>query len=283
MYEARFLNTLTGRSFRFGYPYGTVFDISPLGGVTIDISTSQGFQQIGETVENRSVGGTPRQIKGVILGDANQAKHDMQQVFSPMATGKLFFNEKYYCDCVVKTTPSFGVKTKNAPFVIELYCGVSYWYDVNEHAYIVGGYTPAFRFPVNYATPHRFGVRNPSAFVNCYNGGVCNLPYTATFTALADVENYGIVNAVTLQELKINDTLHTGERTVVRRENGRLLVEKTVDGVTTDIFSALDEDSDLMVMAQGDNPIKATADSGAENLVVSVAFSDAFAGVYDGM
>lgn len=283
MYEARFLNTSTGRSFRFGFPYGTVFDIDPLDGVGVDISTSQGFQQVGVTVEGKSVGGTQRQIKGQIIGPANIVKRDMMQVFSPMASGKLFFNEKYYCDAVVKTTPSFGAGRRDVPFVVELYCPVAYWYDVSEHGYIVGGYTPAFRFPVNYAKPHRFGIRNPSAFINCYNGGVAALPYTATFTALADVENYGIVNAVTLQELKINDTLHTGERTVVRRDNGRLIVEKTIDGVTTDIFSALDEDSNLMTMQPGNNPVKVMADSGADSLVVSVAFSDAFAGVYDGM
>lgn len=283
MYNARFLNTETGRSFQFGYQYGTIFDIDPLDGVEVDISTSQGFQQTGVTVENRSVGGVQRQIKGVILGAANNAKNSMMNVFWPMATGRLFFNEKYYCDAVVKTAPAIGVKDTSPSFVITLFCHYPYWLDVNEHGYIAGGYTPAFRFPVNYGTPHRFGTRNPSAFVNCYNGGVVDLPYIATFTALAPVENYGIINAVTLEETKINGTLNIGEKTVIRRENGRLIVEKTVDGVTTDIFSALDEDSDLFVMRPGDNPIKATADSGADSLIVSIAFSDAFAGVYDGM
>lgn len=283
MYNARFLNTQTGKSFQFGYPYGTLFDIDPLDGLGIDISTSQGFQQTGVTVENRSVGGVERQIKGVILGKANSAKQNMMNVFWPMASGKLFFNEKYYCDAVVKTAPAIGVKDTSPNFVITLFCPYPYWLDVNEHGYIAGGYTPAFRFPVNYATPHRFGTKNPSAFVNCYNNGVVDLSYTATFTALATVENYGIINAVTLEEIKINDTLNIGEKTVIRRENGKLLVEKTVDGVTSDIFSALDEESDLFVMRPGDNPIKATADSGQADLVVSVAFSDAFAGVYDGM
>lgn len=283
VYNARFLNTQTGRSFQFGYNHGTLFDIDPLDGIEIDISTSQGFQQTGVTVENRSVGGVERQIKGVILGNAANAKNSMMNVFSPMATGKLFFNEKYYCDAVVKTAPAIGVKNTSPSFVITLFCAYPYWLNVIENGYVLGGYTKAFRFPINYATTHRFGTKNPSAFVDCHNNGVVDLPYTATFTALATVKNYGILNAKTFEETKINDTLSIGEKTVIRRENGRLVVKKTVNGKTTDIFSKLDEESDLFVMRPGENQLKATAESGQENLLVSISFSDAFAGVYDGM
>ena len=56
MYEARF-ETEDGRSFRFGYPYGSVFSIDPLSELDVALSTSQGFQQVGVTVESADVGG----------------------------------------------------------------------------------------------------------------------------------------------------------------------------------------------------------------------------------
>lgn len=278
MYNARFLSD-TGRQFRLGYEYGTIFDIDPLSGISTDISTSQGFQQNGETVESVSTGSIERQITGKILQNLSAVKTDMFRAFAPGVSGTLYFNERYTCRCVVKDSPEFGEGKNKETFALTLFCPNSYWLSVDGKSYILGGYTPAFRFPVNYANPHRFGVKNPTAFINCVNDGAAAVDFTARFTANSTVENYGIINAVTLEHLTINDTLEIGDETVVYRENGRLFVEKN----GKDIFSALDEDSNLFTVAPGDNPLKATATSGDQNLIVSVAFGDPYAGVYDGM
>ena len=87
------------------------------------------------------------------------------------------------------------------------------------------------------------------------------------------------MNAVTFEYIKIFDNLNIGDETVVYRKNGRLIVEKNGE----DIFSLLDEDSNLFSVNAGDNPLKATADSGDENLIVSVSFFEPYSGVYDGM
>lgn len=278
MYNARFLSD-TGRQFRLGYEYGNIFDIDPLSGVSADISTSQGFQQNGETVESVSTGGVERQITGKLLRNLAAQKTDMFRAFAPGAFGTLYFNERYTCRCVVKQSPQFGEGKSKETFVLTLFCPNSYWQSVDGKGYILGGYSPSFRFPVNYGTPHRFGVKKPTAFINCVNDGAVAVDFTAEFTASAPVTNYGIVNAVTLEEMKINDTLTTDDKTVVYRKNGKLYVEKNGE----DIFSALDEDSTLFLVNPGDNPFKATADSGAEGLIVSVSFNDPYAGVYDGM
>ena len=278
MYKARFVSG-AGRVFRFGYEYGTLFDISDLSGVGADVSMSQGFNQTGETVEGVSVGSLTRQITGSILSALSANKAAMMQAFAPGASGKLYFNDRYYADCVVKESPAFGEGQKAREFALTLLFPFPYWLGESGRSYILGGYTPAFRFPVNYAQPHRFGIKNPIAFVNCYNGGVVAVDFAVEFTAEAPVENYGIINAVTLEYLKINDSLNIGDKTTVYRKNGRLYVEKNGE----DIFSKLDEDSTLFTVVAGDNMLKATADSGADNLIVAVSFADAFSGVYDGM
>ena len=245
----------------------------------VNVSTSQGFNQTGETVEGVSVGSITRQISGKIIGVLSDVKQRMMSTIPPGDNGRLYFNDRYYCDCVVKASPAFGEGQKAREFLLELLFPFPYWLGVGGKAFILGGYTPAFRFPVNYGTPHRFGVKNPTAFINCVNDGAVAVDFTAEFTASAPVTNYGIINAVTLEEMKINDTLATDDKTVVYRKNGKLYVEKNGE----DIFSALDEDSTLFLVNPGDNPFKATADSGAENLTVAVSFSDTFPGVYDGM
>lgn len=278
MYNARFLSD-SGRKFRFGYEYGNIFDIDPLSGISADISTSQGFQQTGETVENTSTGGIERQIVGKLIRKINEQKYDMLKTFAPGMFGTLYFNERYTCRCVVKQSPQFGEGKNKETFVLTLFCPNSYWLSAEGKSYILGGYSPAFRFPVNYATPHRFGTKNPTAFINCVNDGAVSVDFTARFTADAPVENYGIMNAVTFEYIKIFDNLDIGDETVVYRKNGRLIVEKNGE----DIFSLLDEDSNLFSVNAGDNPLKATADSGDENLIVSVSFFEPYSGVYDGM
>lgn len=278
MYEARF-ETDNNKNFRFGYKYGTIFDISDLSGVTADISTSQGFAQIGESIENYSTGGITRQVNGKILSEIPKTKIDMMKIFGFGTTGKLFFNDRYFSKCMVKTTPQFGVGEKNNVFLLEFFFPYPYWQFYLNNSFVIGGFSPAFRFPVNYSTPHIFGIKNQDAFTNCENNGAVDVDFKAEFTASSAVKNYGIINALTLQTLKFNDTISLGEKLIIWRENGRLRVEK--NGV--DAFNLLDDSSDFFQMKTGDNIVRTNAESGVENLIVSIEFSDTYSGVFDGM
>ena len=101
------------------------------------------------------------------------------------------------------------------------------------------------------------------------------------FYAEAKVVNYGIVNAYTFEYLKILDTLEIGEEVNVYRDNGVLRVEKTIGNNTTSIFSKLDEDSTLLYMPIGENPINATADSGLDSLITLISFNNSFSEVHE--
>lgn len=280
-YNARFERD-DGKSFYFGYEYGAVFDISPLSELDVTVSTSQGFQQVGTTIENRSIGGVNRKISGVLLGDANDSKRRMLNIFAPFSSGKLIFNDKYYCNAVVKKTPYIATRSKDCEFTLQLYCASPYWLDMAESGYVLGGYTPAFHFPVNYATPHIFGIKNPNAFTNCKNTGDVDTLFAVEFSAESSVSNYGITNVYTLETMRFNDTLEYGERLRAYRIGGRLYVEKETESGTVDAFETLDESSNLFYIHPGDNIIKPDGDD-ATNLIVSVKFNAAYPGVYNGM
>ena len=282
MYSAR-IETDSGQIFNFGYDYGTVFDIDPLTGVDVDISTSQGFQQVGETVESQSVGGITRSIKGTIIKDARQTAAKMLKILLPFTAGRLYFkngNEEYFCYITIKKTPVIltDETSKITRFSLQVYCHNPFWLGTTEKAYIIGGYTPAFQFPVIYDT-HTFGELQSDAFVDCYNNGVAQTEFNIKFAALYTVTNYGVIDVVTLEELYFNDTLELGEIVNVYRKNGRLYAEKTVGGVTTDIFSKLADDSNLLYLKTGSNVLKATATDGLSGLQVSVSFYEGQAGV----
>ena len=126
MYKARYVSS-GGQEFSFSYDNGVIFDIAPLSGVPGTVNTSQGYEQVGETYTSVTIGGLQRTINGKILRNVGAIKKTLSNVFIPQSTGKLYFNEDYYCDCVVKTTPEYGVGQNYRNFYIELYCPYPYW------------------------------------------------------------------------------------------------------------------------------------------------------------
>lgn len=274
MYNAR-IETTAGAVIRLGYKHGIIFDISPLSGVDVTLATSQGFQQIGETVENQSVKGVSRTIRGTFLGPEPQKQARALLRALPMfASGRLVYDDRYFCNVYVQKTPYVTKVGDKYTFSMMLYCDTPYWLDMQASSYVLGGYTAAFSFPVAYDV-HIFGTKNDSAFTNCINTGAVDVPMTVRFVSSAETEGFGLININTLEELKLNMTLHVGETVTVSREGGRLQVMRGEE----DVFSALDENSDLYWIHPGDNVLRMTADSGLESLQASLSYNAAEIGV----
>lgn len=281
MYDARIV-TDDGKSFGFGYKYGSVFDISPLSGTDVNIATSQGFQQIGVTVENQSVGGISRTIKGVFIDRKQTAvMQSMLEALPVFTTGRLYVNDEYYTEIVFKKTPVITRKqNKKVTFSMMVFCKDPFWHKVETSAYNIGDYIPMFEFPVLY-DDHIFAQKNPSSFVNCYNKGSVKVPFKVRFTSDATVTNPSVINADTLEYIKINRDILLGDVIEVYRENGRLHVDLTRNGVKSDIFADLDENSNLYWIYAGQNIIRLDADDNLQSLVGVVSFSPAYMGVID--
>lgn len=161
-----------------------------------------------------------------------------------------------------------------------LFCPKPFWYSLTAASYTLGGFTAAFRFPVNYAQPHRFGIRQPNTFVNCRNSGALPVPFTATLRTDASVVNPCILNVITGERIRILTTL-TQEQTIeiYRTTTDQLAVKRTEHQVEENIFALLDEDSDLVELAPGDNPLKTEADSNVDNLQATVTFYQMYSGI----
>ena len=82
------------------------------------------------------------------------------------------------------------------------------------------------------------------------------------------------------QSIRILTTLTPGQVIeIYRTTTDKLAVKRTEDGTEENIFSLLDEDSDLLELAPGDNLLKATADSGETSLQVTVRFYPMVSGI----
>lgn len=271
MYYSTFKIDGLSRETDLGVDYDTIFDIDPLTGVDVDLATSQGYQQIGETVEGQSVGGINRTVKGVFYGP-NAKVNNVQAQASIMlqglplfSTGKLYyypntnrsFTDSYFCNIYVKKTPQiYTDKNGITRFSILLYCPTPFWYKSWIRAYSL----------------------TKNSVTNCKNEGVAQNEFTITFRTTSTVHNFKITNKDTGQYLALNTRLNPNERIEVYRKGGRLYVEKKYVNTTEDVFAGLDEGSNLFEMKTGNNNLELTTTESA-NITATVEFYEPYMGV----
>lgn len=276
MYKLRYVSDNGGEivlDFDHGYIINTVDGVT---GRTVKLQTAQGFEQIGDTVTSMSLGGQILTIKGRIPLQNISAKRAMLRIFQPLSHGRLYWEDKYYIDVFVKDSPQIS-QERHSTFLLGLYAPYPYWQKVNQSRYELGGLTAEFMFPLNYATPHRFGSTTIETQFNAYNAGDCASSFALTITAgEADLTNFAVTDVNTQKAIKFIGTLDAGKRLEMYRENGQLYIK--IDG-TTDAFDMLDDTSDLYSLSAGDNVLLFTADSGASSAKVSITFNESYVGV----
>ena len=240
------LVTDAGATLDIGWDYGTPYSLDPINGVDVDVQTAQGVNQVGVSVERQSVAGVSREL--IIHchsphGDADAAL--LLEKLPYFTSGTMYFEDKYFCRFVLSKTPYTKSIHPYPVLDFMLFCPKPFWYDLTAQSFCINGFVPSFRLPINYSTPHRFGVR----------------------TSIG-------------QSIRILTTLTPGQVIeIYRTTTDKLAVKRTEDGTEENIFSLLDEDSDLLELAPGDNLLKATADSGETSLHVTVRFYPMVSGI----
>ncbi len=281
MYKAVF-ESQNGDKYVFGVDGDTVFDIDIGNGVSVDIGTSQGFLQIGETVESQSVTGRPINVKGVIYSAVDATKQRMRKVFAPFVRGRLVFEGKYYTNVYVKSTPTFSPKKGDGRFSMQLFAPYPFFYSVEEKSSEIGKIEPLFRFPINYATPHAFGMKSDEKYNNIINSGDVKVSFKVVMVATGESNNPVVTNLETLEFLKLNGSLSMGDTvTIYRDSQGILRAELKRSDELIDIISWIDEESTLFELNVGDNLIAASDDGGGTNLTTRFSYNPAVVAVYE--
>lgn len=271
-----------GKKFTFGRSGSNYFGMSIGNGVDVALGTSQGFSQIGETVQTRSVGGRTIDVKGELYGSIAERKNALRNACAPLSSGRLVFDSRFFIQVYVKSAPTFSPKQGNGRFMMQFFAPFPFFSSVTEKAYSIGGVTKEFRFPVNYSIPHRFGTRSAAKATNVVNDGDVAVPFRMDLRVTGSCENPVITNLNTRAFLKITGTLDVGDRiSVYLGKDNAIRVERTNGGVTEDILSRLDDDSTLFELAAGDNLLAASDDNGGLGMSVQFTFNPARAAIYE--
>lgn len=272
----RYINE-NGDSLIFEYDHGFLINKpSGIDTLAVSLSEAQGIDQVGSTIQSRNVKSRPVTVSGILVGAFQQENKDrLISVIRPDLSGKLFADD-YYLTVSPTATPAIEPKAAFAAFQFSLLAAYPYWQKDDSASATLSGVAKRFKFPWNISKTYCFGEVITAKFINIRNGGQVPVPFTVTFTALAEVVNPQIADAATNNFLLVNKTLVAGERVVVEITHERTYVTSSVDG---ECRGALDLKSNYYRLAVGDNVIKPTAASGRENLQVDIDFATEIVGI----
>lgn len=271
-----------GKKFVFGRNGNNYFGMNIGNGVEVKLGTSQGYSQVGETVETESVGGRPIDVTGEMYGNIVERKNALRNVCAPFVTGRLVFQKKHFIRVYVKNAPSFSPVKNNGLFKMQFYAPFPFFFDLNENHFNIGVVIPQFRFPVNYGVPHRFGTRSIARYTNVVNSGDVRVPFRLHLLSSGICSNVTITNLETYAFLKLNGILNAGDTVDIYRDNDNVVrAELNSGGVVSDIVGWIDEASTLFELNVGDNLIAANDDEGGAALVVHFYFNPAVGALYE--
>ena len=272
--------TDAGAVLHLGWDYQTPYWLDPLNGVDVDLQTAQGINQIGTAVERQSVAGVSRTLSVVFWGGkALETAKLFTRSLPYFTAGTLYFSDRYFARFVLQKTPYFSSYTPDPCCSLMLYCPKPYWYDLTAVSAVLGGYQPAFRFPVCYDS-HRYSIRQDGEAAVLRNTGSLPVPFTATLQCSMQVQHPRVVDLHTGAFIGFDLTLVPGDvLEIYRSTSDRLACTLTHEGVTTNCAYALDEGSTLTELQPGDNVLSMQAESGASYLQAAVSFYPMEAGI----
>ena len=272
----RYVNE-NGDSITFLYDHGFLINKpSGIDTVSVNLSQAQGIDQVGSTVESKTVQPRPVTISGIICGSDQYArKEQLMSVVRPDLAGKLYADD-FYINVYPTATPTIEPREKFAHFQLSITAPYPYWKKDDSVSQALSGVQGMFKFPWNISQSYQFGQRMETKFMNIHNGGQLPVPFTATFYARNAVENPKIINVTTGESLMLNKSMESGERVVIEITHDRTYVTSSVDG---NIRGALDLDSTLFRFGVGDNVLKPEADSGLDQMEVQINFAIEIVGV----
>ena len=254
------LVTDAGAVLHLGWDYNAPYNLDPLNGVDVDIQTAQGINQTGTTVERQSVAGVSRTLSVVFWGGhALDNARNFARKLPYYTTGTMYFGDAYFTRFVVQKTPYFSSYTEPRCELM-LYSPKPYWYGLTATARVLGGYQPAFSFPVCYDS-HTYGIRQDGEAAVLRNPGSLPVPFTATLRSTMPVEHPRVVDLHTGAFIGFDLTLQDGDRLEIYHS-------------TTDRLACT-----LTELQPGDNVLSMQADSGAAYLQASVSFYPMEAGI----
>ena len=257
----------------------TVYSVSSMG--------QDGSTKIGTRIEARDI-----EIVGhfntIDKTEIHRLRRNMNRILNPHDSATLtyeFDGVTRVISCTPDSAPVFDNREKLFErFSIQLVCLNPFWRDASETREDVAIWEGGMEFPtetggLELTDDWEIGFRSPSLIANVNNVGDVSTGLRVVFRALASLSNPEIINVNTGEFIRVNTEMEAGDLITVTTGYGQKAVTLNRNGNTSDIFRLLDVDSTYMQARVGDNLYRYDADSGVDNLEVTIYHNNLYLGV----
>lgn len=289
-----------GDSITFGRHF-MLYDHVDLSGLKANInyadSTTDGSHYQNTTLDNREF-----DIPFFIHRDRRSAqwieekRNEAYRVFNP-ATNPLRLDfttpagEEYYMNANLEGAPTFptGREHENILWsdgLVQFSASDPYIYEKNSRTAEIAQWIPMFEFPLEIPEEgFEVGRRSESLIVNVVNDGQHATGMIIRFRALGTLRNPSLLNVNTYEVFKINTeeipgkSMLAGDVIEVSTYRGKRTVTLIRDNTRTSIFNSFTLESKFLQLEIGDNLFRYDAESGLDNLEVSINYTPRRIGV----
>lgn len=251
---------------------------------TMDDAMTDGSIYQGSKVTKRNI--------VITLRDRPNADHManrklLYSVFKPASAGVFAYTEngetkaiEYYVEKVYID----AVKRSRAA-TVSLICPNPFFHDLTDTVVSMADWDSLFEFEHEFTSEgEEFATRNVERLKTIENYNADNIGVTITIKAFGAVTNPAIYHVEAQTAIKIGTTakplaMVSGDSVVVTTETNNKHVYLVHNDIWTEINNYLSEDTEFIQLGIGSNTFGYNALSGAENMVVSIAYRNRYLGV----
>lgn len=265
-------------------------DAEGIYGAEANVTTSANTMTDGSTYQ-----GTTMAMRNIVLTlrDAPWANHRKNRdrlyaLFKYKAPGTLSFTEDgvtreidYYVESI---TPDSVPRSRT--YTISLLCPDAFFRDTQDTVVEMGGWVSGFEFLHEFFDEgEEFGTRSMERLGTIVNESAAdNIGVTITIEAVNGITNPEITIVETQESIKLGTpaaplSLNTGDVLVITTGRGNKHCMLTSGGIKQDVNAYLTQESEFVQLSRGNNTFSYTADSGAENMMVTISYRFLYAGV----
>lgn len=259
-----------------------------LGSVNASHTTSKFVNQIGEFLENSTLGERAISIVGYVLGDSEaeikNRKNKLSRLVNPLENMAILVDE-YRLNFVADSTVKYSVtyQENNDVMCKFMITGKAYnplFEDREQNRKTVASTLGRFRFPLT--IPKKNGIimgeRTNSLIATLVNDGQVDVGMKIVIEAKATVVNPIIIDVETQEFIKLNKTMVEGERITINTNEGEESVRgQTGNGVEDNYFGYWDLDGSWLKLRVGDTLLRYDAEQDTiKNMEVIVYYSQRY-------
>ncbi|MVB09577.1 Phage tail protein [Caprobacter fermentans] len=260
-------------------------------GSDFNVYTSKSSGQDGENYN-----GSDAQKRNIVLTlelglrDYDKQIEKLYSFFQKDSPGTLIFSGdehrkiRYYAEKVEPEAESFSpaggspYETRNV--TISLICPDPKFYSAEDRLTQLAAWNGLIEWSLEITgEPFALTEKTNTLIGNVWNGSAVPMGLTVRFAASGEVVGPSLYDVNRHELMKINATMHTGDQVVITTGTGGKRVRMTSGGVTKNINNLMTYPPVWLQAYEGDNLFRYDADSGIDNLSVSILSTQAYWGV----